>query len=133
MEVSSQTVNDLIQLANEDKLPTLKLNKEDVEKNLDFLKQFALEAGFLIIHSKSDDSYVAKLDIDGLSPAESEEDYDERISELRKTVKSYQAANLVESQDVLGETKGFTRRNLKLGKTTTMKKSCTSPLMIRKS
>lgn len=116
MEVSSQTVNDLIQLANEDKLPTLKLNKEDVEKNLDFLKQFALEAGFLIIHSKSDDSYVAKLDIDGLSPAESEEDYDERISELRKTVKSYQAANLVESQDVLGETKGVYEEKFKTWK-----------------
>ncbi|KAI5969618.1 exo2 [Candida margitis] len=105
MEVSSQPVNDLLQLANDEKLPSLKLNKEEVEKNMEFLKQFALEAGFLIIHSKSDDTYDAKLDIDGLSPTESEEDYDERIGELRRTVKSYQAANLVESQDVLGETK----------------------------
>lgn len=113
MEVSSHPVSELIQLANEEKLPTLKLNKEDVEKNLEFLKQFALEAGFLIIHSKLNDAYVAKLDIDGLSPSETEEDYDERISELRKAVKSYQTANLVESQDVLGETKGVYEEKFK--------------------
>lgn len=77
----------------------------------------------MIIHSKLDDAYVAKLDIDGLSPSESEEDYDERISELRKAVKSYQTANLVESQDVLGETKGVYEEKFKSWKTITTKKS----------
>ena len=45
-----------------------------------------------------------KLDIDGISPTESEE-HEERITELRKTIKQYQSANLIESEEVLNETK----------------------------
>ena len=59
----------------------------------------------LIIHSQSNDTYEAKLDIDGISPTESEEEHEERITELRKTIKQYQSANLIESEEVLNETK----------------------------
>ncbi|EDK45238.1 5'-3' exoribonuclease 1 [Lodderomyces elongisporus NRRL YB-4239] len=105
MEVSSQPVSTLIDWANEDKLPLLPLRKEDVENNLDFLKEFALHAGFLIVHSKSEDNYTAKFDVDGLPSFETRDDFEERINELRRTVKQYQAANLVESESYLNETK----------------------------
>ncbi|CAI5757161.1 unnamed protein product [Candida verbasci] len=105
LEVASQPVDKIIALENEGKLSTLKLNKEDVEKNLDFIKEFALEAGFLIIHSKQEDSYTTKYDVDGLASVESTDEFDERLNELRKTIKEYQSANLVESEEVLQETK----------------------------
>lgn len=105
MEWASQPINEILNLDQQGKLPTLHLNKDDVEKNLEFIKEFAIEAGFLIIHSQSNDTYEAKLDIDGISPTESEEEHEERITELRKTIKQYQSANLIESEEVLNETK----------------------------
>ena len=84
MEWASQPINEILNLDQQGKLPTLHLNKDDVEKNLEFIKEFAIEAGFLIIHSQSNDTYEAKLDIDGISPSESEEEHEERITELRK-------------------------------------------------
>ena len=105
MEWASQPIETLLSLENEGKLPTLKLNKDDVENNLDFIKEFALQAGFLIIHSKSNDTYEAKIDVDGIIPTESEEERNDRINELRKTIKEYQSAELIESEEVLNETK----------------------------
>ncbi|RCK63054.1 5'-3' exoribonuclease 1 [Candida viswanathii] len=105
MEWASQPIEELLTLENEGKLPTLPLNKEDVENNLDFIKEFALQAGFLIIHSKANDTYEAKIDVDGITPTETEEERDDRISELRKTIKEYQSAELIESEEVLNETK----------------------------
>ncbi|KAI5962155.1 exo2 [Candida pseudojiufengensis] len=113
MEVSSQPLATIIEQANNENLPTLKLNKEDVEKNLEFIKEFALQAGFLIIHSKSEDTYVAKLDVDGLPSIESNEDYEERINEVRKTIKNYQSANLIESEDILNDTKEVYQKKFK--------------------
>ena len=74
MEWASQPINEILNLDQQGKLPTLHLNKDDVEKNLEFIKEFAIEAGFLIIHSQSNDTYEAKLDIDGISPTEREEE-----------------------------------------------------------
>lgn len=105
MEVSSRPVSEIVQLENEGKLPTLMLDTEEVEKNLDFIREFALEVGVLIIHSKSENTYVAKLDVDGLIPSETDEDYKERITELRRTIKNYQSANLIETDELLQQTK----------------------------
>ncbi|KAL6450930.1 XRN1 5'-3' exoribonuclease 1 [Candida maltosa Xu316] len=105
LDISNQPISEILALESENKLPTLKLNKEDVEKNLDFIKEFALEAGFLIIHSKSEDTYEAKFDVDGITPTETDEEHQERLSTLRSTIKKYQSANLVESEEVLNETK----------------------------
>ncbi|KAG7662769.1 exo2 [[Candida] subhashii] len=105
MEISARPVSEIVQLENEGKLPSLKLNNEDVERNLDFIREFALEAGILLIHSKSENTYVAKLDVDGLIPSESDDEYEERVAELRKTIKHYQSANLIETEDLLQESK----------------------------
>ncbi|KAI5954380.1 exo2 [Candida jiufengensis] len=113
MEISTQPLSTIIELANDEKLPTLKLVKEDVENNLDFLKKFALQAGFLIIHSKSEDNYVAKFDVDGLPTLESDEEYEERINEVRKTIKTYQSAHLIDSEDVLNDTKEVYQKKFK--------------------
>ncbi|KAI3406046.2 exo2 [Candida oxycetoniae] len=113
MEVSSQPVSTLIELANEEKLPSLPLKKEEVESNMEFLKQFALQAGFLIIHSKSEDTYLAKLDVDGLPSFESQDDFEERIKELRATIKHYQSANLVESEEIMNDTKELYKKRFR--------------------
>lgn len=105
MEYSTRKVSDLIQLENEGKLPLLSLPAEEVSKHLDFIKQFALEVGLIIVHSKSKDTYEAKLDIDGMSPYETDEEHEERINDIRKSVKKYQSANLFETEDLLKESR----------------------------
>lgn len=105
LEVSSKKVSDLINLDNEGKLPILTLPKEETEKYIEFIKQFALDVGFIVIHSRSQDTYQAKLDIDGLSPYETDEEYEERLSNIRKTIKKYQSANLFETEELLAESK----------------------------
>ncbi|RLV94708.1 5'-3' exoribonuclease 1 [Spathaspora sp. JA1] len=105
LEISNKPISETLELANEDKLPSLPLKKEDVETNLDFLREFALEVGILLVHSKSQDSYSARLDVDGLTPEETDEEYQERLTELRKSIKKYQSANLVDTEDILKETK----------------------------
>lgn len=105
METLSHPIKDLLELENQGKLKTLSLPHDEIVKNLEFIKQFALECGFFIIHSKSNDTYEAKADIDGLNPHESDEEYEERLNDLRKTIKKYQSANLVETEEVLKDTK----------------------------
>ncbi|KAK6462135.1 Kem1 5 [Scheffersomyces coipomensis] len=105
MEISNNPVSKLIELENEGKLKTLPLQKEEVEKYLDFLKKFSIEAGILIIHSVSQDTYEAKLDIDGLNPYESPEETEERVSDLRRVIKKYQSANLIDTEELLKSTK----------------------------
>ncbi|CUM55403.1 uncharacterized protein AC631_03249 [Debaryomyces fabryi] len=105
LENSSKKVDELVALANEDKLPQLKLPTDEATKDLEFLKTFALDAGIVIIHSKSEDTFTAKLDIDGLSPYETEEEHNERLNELRKIIKKYQSANLFETDEILKESK----------------------------
>ena len=105
METASHTVAELNELENASKLKSLRLPHDETVKNLDFIKELALECGFLIIHSKSEDTYDARLDIDGLSPYENAEEYEERINDLRKTIKRYQSAILVETEELLQDTK----------------------------
>ncbi|CUM65023.1 uncharacterized protein PRCAT00002642001 [Priceomyces carsonii] len=105
LSTCSKKVDDLIKLEQIGKLPSLTLPKDEVSKHLDFIKRFALEVGIIIIHSKSQDSYETRLDLDGFSPNETDEEFEERINEVKKTIKKYQSANLFETEDLLKESK----------------------------
>lgn len=105
LEYGSKPVKDLIELANEQKLPNLSLPTESVEHHLEFLKQFALEANILILHSRSSNTYEAMIDVDGFSPYETEVDQGKRISDLRATVKKYQSSNLFATEELMKDTK----------------------------
>lgn len=105
LEVGQRPIKELLELANNEELPTLPLPKDEVENHIEFLKQFALEAGFLIVHSKSKDTYEAIIDVDGISPYESLEDYEERIADLKKVIRKYQSANMFATEELMKETK----------------------------
>lgn len=105
LEYGSKPVKELIDLANEQKLPNLNLPTETVEHYLEFLKQFALEANILILHSRSNNTYEAMIDVDGLSPYENEADYTKRVSDLRATVRKYQSSNLFATEELMKDTK----------------------------
>ncbi|KAG2735510.1 hypothetical protein G9P44_001724 [Scheffersomyces stipitis] len=105
MEIASKPVSELTDLENQGKLRSLKLPTEDVEKYLDFIKEFAMNVGLVIIHSQSQNTYEAKLDIDGLSPYESDEEFEERLNETRRVIKKYQSANLIETEELLKNSK----------------------------
>lgn len=105
LELGIKPVKELVDLANEDKLPNLPLSSELVEPHLEFLKQFAMEANLLILHSRSNNTYEAMIDVDGLSPYETEEEHQERMAELRKTIKKYQSSNLFATEELMKDTK----------------------------
>lgn len=105
LEVGHRPVKELLELADNQQLNPLPLPKEEVELYFDFFKQFALEAGFLIVHSRSKDSYEAIYDVDGISPYESEEDYNTRVADLKKVVRKYQNANMFATDELMKETK----------------------------
>lgn len=105
MENGSRTVVDLTELANSNLLPSLPLPADLVTSHLEFIKKFALEAGILIVHSRSQDTYEAIIDVDGISPYESEEEYKERISELRKTIKKYESSNFFATEELMKDAK----------------------------
>ncbi|GMM53968.1 chromatin-binding exonuclease [Maudiozyma humilis] len=86
---------------SDDKIPTIELSEDHIVENLPFLKEFAHELGLFVVHSKSKDKYYLKLDVDGINPNESEEDKNERISAIRKTIRRYQQAILVEDTEEL--------------------------------
>lgn len=95
-------------LEDDSKIPTLALPTELIsssEINLEFIRKFALDLGLIIIHSKSKDTYVAKLDIDGMTPDESDDELDERLQEVRKTIKRYQSAIVVEDEETIEDQK----------------------------
>ncbi|GAV54367.1 hypothetical protein ZYGR_0AL00990 [Zygosaccharomyces rouxii] len=89
----------------EEQIPTLKLTDEETKNNLDFLKQFAFDLGLFVVHSKSEDRYSLKLDVDAINPQESEEEHEERQKAIRRTLKKYQQAILVEDKEELDKEK----------------------------
>ncbi|CCF57300.1 hypothetical protein KAFR_0C03080 [Kazachstania africana CBS 2517] len=103
----------IMHLANEkfpsdlpdDQIPTLLLNDDksefNVAENLAFLKEFAHDLGVFIVHSKSKDTYSLKLDIDGINPSETDEEHNERVGAIRRVIKRYQQAVLVEDAEEL--------------------------------
>lgn len=105
LETAQHPITELAEMANSGSLPTLSLPTGEVTRHLEFLKKFALEAGILLIHSKANDTYEATIDVDGISAYESDEDYKERIGDLKRTIKKYQSANLFATDDLMKETK----------------------------
>lgn len=105
----------VLKLANEkiptnipdEEIPILNLELEDsmVQQNIEFLKELAFDLGLIVVHSKSRDSYSLKLDLDAIGPHETEENRAERIQYLRKSIKRYQNAVLVEDQEELDKEK----------------------------
>ncbi|CCK71177.1 chromatin-binding exonuclease XRN1 KNAG_0G01190 [Huiozyma naganishii CBS 8797] len=102
----------IIKVANErypsniedEKVPTLHLptdKNELILHDLSFLKELAHDLGLFIVHSKSKDDYSLKLDIDGINPHETEDEHEERVKSLRRTVKRYEQAVLVDDEEEL--------------------------------
>lgn len=87
----------------EDQIPTLPLEGEVVIENLDFLKELAFNLGLFIVHHNAKDTYSLKFDIDGINPNESEEQHEERIQSIRRSIKKYEQAVLVEDKEELEE------------------------------
>ncbi|QLL34535.1 hypothetical protein HG536_0G03970 [Torulaspora globosa] len=89
----------------EDDVPTLKLDDDRIEENLEFLKELAFQLGLFVTHSKSQDVYSLKMDIDAINPDETDVQFEERQKSVRKTIKRYQQAILVEDQEELDNEK----------------------------
>ncbi|SMN18519.1 similar to Saccharomyces cerevisiae YGL173C KEM1 Evolutionarily-conserved 5'-3' exonuclease component of cytoplasmic processing (P) bodies involved in mRNA decay [Maudiozyma saulgeensis] len=95
-------VNDTYPLdISDENIPTIELADEHIIENLPFLKEFAHELGLFVVHSKSKDEYYLKLDVDGINPNETEDEKNDRITGIRKTIRRYQQAILVEDSDEL--------------------------------
>ena len=91
----------------EDQVPSLTIKQENIVENLDFLKKFAFDLGLFVVHSKSKDTYSLRVDLDSINPSETEEERQKRVAGLRKIIKSYQQAVLVEDADELEKEKGL--------------------------
>ncbi|AOA63264.1 5'-3' exoribonuclease 1 [Komagataella phaffii CBS 7435] len=90
-------------------IPTLQLDTELMEEEikLPFIKQFALDVGFFIVHSKSQNTYHAKIDIDGINVNESDEEFEARVLYIRKKIKEYENSIFVEDENTLEEQKNI--------------------------
>ncbi|SCV00686.1 LANO_0F08086g1_1 [Lachancea nothofagi CBS 11611] len=88
---------------SEDHVPTFSLDEEIIKENLPFLKELAFDLGLFVAHSQSKDNYYLQLDIDGINPQESEEEHESRIQSLRRSIKKYEQAVLIENSDELEE------------------------------
>ena len=105
LETGVLPISQLTDLANKDALPTCSLPSDLAKAHMEFLKTFALETGILIVHSRSNDTYEATIDVDGISPYETEDEFNERVVNLRKTIKNYQSSNLVATEETMKEAK----------------------------
>lgn len=103
------SITKLSELDTLGQLHSLSLNKnydnEFILKNLEFIKSVCLELGLLIVHSKSNDTYDIKLDLDGINPSESLEEYNARVNSAKKIFKKYQGANVFENDEFVQESK----------------------------
>lgn len=103
-----KTVNDTYPVdISDEQIPIFELSDENIVENLTFLKEFAHDLGLFIIHSQSKDKYYLKLDVDGINPNESEESKNERIGSVRKTIRKYQQATLVDDTEELDREKSL--------------------------
>lgn len=109
LKVASQPLN--ADDISEDKIPVLPLEGEVIKENLPFLKEIAFDLGLFVTHSQSKDNYFLQLDIDGINPQESKEEQDQRIQSLRRAIKKYEQAVLVEdSEELEAEQKIYNER-----------------------
>lgn len=83
---------------DDEKIPTLELPADIAENNLDFLRKFAFDTGLIVVHSKSKNTYTAKIDVDGIDPNETDEEFTERLNELRRSIKKYEAAIILDAE-----------------------------------
>lgn len=72
-----------------------------IKQNLDFLKQLAFDLNCIIVHSKSNDTYSLRIDVDSINPNETQDEQVERLKTLKKTIKRYQSSIIVESKNEL--------------------------------
>ena len=92
---------------SEESIPSLKIPIEYTKNNLDFLKTFAYDVGLIVTHSRSTDEYSVRVDIDGIDLQESDEDWEERVNDVRRIVKRYEAAIILDydGEDAVEEKK----------------------------
>lgn len=105
LDVASHKYEDLVKLDAAGELLLQELPTDEVTQHLDFIRTFAMEAGLIIVHSKSSDKYEARLDIDGISPYETDDEFQERRNDLARTLFKYELANLFETDEIMKETK----------------------------
>ncbi|AAS51874.1 ADL046Cp [Eremothecium gossypii ATCC 10895] len=79
------------------------LEKDLAEKNIDFLKEFALELGLIVVHSDSNDTYTFKIDLDSYSMNQSAEEHQTRVAELRRSIKKFEQAIIINDEEELEE------------------------------
>lgn len=73
----------------------------DNEVNRKFIKKFAFDVGLVIVHSVSQGTYTAVIDVDGIDPAETDEQFKERGDEVRAQFKKYQRSVIVEDEETI--------------------------------
>ena len=92
---------------DERKIPSLQLPAEffDDPTNRDFIKKLAFDVGVVILHSGSKNTYTARIDIDGINPNETDEEFKQRADEIHTEFKRYQRSIVVDSEKTLSEEK----------------------------
>lgn len=105
LSLISKPVNELVELDASGNLNGFPLDYSETEKYLEFLKEFALQAGLLIVHSNSQKTYEIRLDLDGLSPYETPEEFEDRVQDVRKLLKKYESANLFDTDELMKDSR----------------------------
>jgi 5'-3' exoribonuclease 1 len=88
---------------DDSKIPELELPSDffESELNLEFMKKFAYDLGLFIVHNNSTNKYTAKLDIDGINPDETTEEFNQRLVDIKQTLRKYQSSVVVEDEKTL--------------------------------
>ena len=96
-------------LEDEAKIPEKSLPRDffESELNVEFIKKLALELGLFIVHHQSTDEYTVRLDVDGVNPDESEEEFKERATEARNILRKYEHSVVIEDEDTLHSEEGL--------------------------
>ncbi|AET41653.1 chromatin-binding exonuclease XRN1 Ecym_8383 [Eremothecium cymbalariae DBVPG len=74
-----------------------------VANNIDFLKELAFELYLVVVHSQSQDTYTFKVDLDSFNLNASEEEHKSRLSNLRRSIKIFEQATIVDDEEELEE------------------------------
>ena len=107
MEIVHLRHKELLELESKGQLKDLPLTypEEFMTKHIEFLKTLCQDLGVLIVHSKSNNTYSLKIDLDGINPNESDQEFEERVNHIKKVFKHYQSANLYEPDELVSESK----------------------------
>ncbi|CAN3371469.1 5'-3' exoribonuclease 1 [Diutina rugosa] len=102
---AAKPVSQLHAEADAGETPELSLAGIDVTANLDFVKELCLKTNTLVVHSQSTDTWTMRYDVDGINPHETEEEHQQRLQDVRSTIKQYQSAIIVETEEVMQQKK----------------------------